>query len=111
MKIIDAGHHYQLATLDGEALVELIFVKRFRGTHNHSGTTNQEVLRVLIDRLQTIDAEKPHPVNTRLLALYREALVLHEVRALEYKVHKGELNPEELAVSSKDGHFIYERSK
>lgn len=56
MKVIDPGHVYDLRSLDGEQLNRLVFVKRegpsYPGNVGHyPGTTMQEVLRALIDRL------------------------------------------------------------
>lgn len=105
MHILDKGHRYKLDTLDGEVNIELIFVKRFRGTNNHAGTTNQDVLRCLIDRVQTLNDESPWEGNDRIIKHLRLALTLHESRALEKKVEKGKLKPEEVRTSKKDGHF------
>lgn len=110
MKVLDAGHKYQLASIDGEAPQVLTFVKRFRGTENHAGTTNQEVIRSLIDRVEVLHAERPHHVNQEIIKHLRLALVLHEVRALERKVEHGEIEPEDIEVSQKDGHFKLTRT-
>ena len=55
MRVIDEGHLYELAALDGGMDVPLRFVKRegagYPGNVGHySGTTSQEVLRALINR-------------------------------------------------------------
>ena len=105
MKILEKGHKYKLDTLDGEFPVELTFVKRFRGIDNHAGTTSQEVLRCLIDRVQTLDAEDSWEGNHEIIKNLRLALVLHESRALIRKVEKGKMHPETILVSSQDGHF------
>lgn len=105
MEIIDKGHHYRLATLDGIVDVKLLFVKRFRGGDNHAGTTCQEVLRVLIDRTKELDKEKPWELNADIIKHLRMALVLYEARALIRSVEKGELEPEKVEVSPHDGHF------
>lgn len=105
MKILDPGHAYELASIDGECPQQIVFVKRFRGTLNHAGTTNQELLRVLIDRVMILDAEQPWTGNVELLLHLRKALILHEARAMVRKVEKGELLPERIAVRSRDGHF------
>ena len=105
MRVIDKGHHYILDTLDGETAVELKFVKRFRGTNNHAGTTNQEVLKCLIDRVETLDAESPWEGNRQIVKHLRMAIGLHESRALMRKIEKDEIKPEVVKVSSKDGHF------
>ena len=108
MRIIEKGHRYQLASLDGECDQQLPFVRRFRGVDNHPGTTCQEVLRALIDRVETIDAEVPWAGNQEILALFRRAIVLFETRALERRVEKGELLPERVVTSVRDGHFKLE---
>lgn len=105
MKIIDPGHEYELTSIDGECLQRIRFVKRFRGVENHAGTQNQELLRVLIDRVQRLDAEQPWAGNHEIIAHLRHALVLHEMRAMERKVSKGLLAPEHVVVSTQDGHF------
>ncbi len=105
MKILDKGHHYELSSLDGEYPQSLQFVKRFRGVENRAGTTNQEVIRALIDRVETLNAEAPWAGNAEILSHLRQALVLHESRALERKVQKGEIKPELIAVCPRDGHF------
>lgn len=105
MKIVDPGHEYEIESIDGVLPQRIIFVKRFRGIANHAGTTNQELLRVLIDRVERLDAEQPWSGNADILQHLRECLVLHEARALWRKVHKGELKPEQITVSQKDGHF------
>lgn len=105
MDIISKGHYYKLATLDGEVDQHLKFVKRFRGAENHAGTINQEVLRVLIDRVQFLNDEIQWDGNKEILKHLRMALVLHEARALMRKVDKDELKPELVKTSPDDGHF------
>lgn len=106
MRIVDPGHVYVLDSLDGDFQQFVRFVKRFRGDFNHSGTVNQELLRVLIDRVQFLDAEKPWPLNEQILYHLRMALVLHEARAIIRKTEKGQMLPELLPVSGVDGHYI-----
>ena len=109
MRVIDPGHEYLVDNLDGEmAPQRIVFVKRFRGVANHPGTTNQELLRVLIDRATFLNAELPSPMTDQIIEHLQMALVLHEARALARKVEKGELNVMDVAVSPKDGHFVFE---
>ena len=107
MRIVDPGHVYALDSLDGDFQQSITFVKRFRGEANHPGTVNQEVLRVLIDRVQFLDAEKPWPLNEQILYHLRMALVLHEARALIRKAEKRQVLPEALPVSEADGHYMF----
>jgi len=105
MKIIDPGHEYELESIDGECPQRVVFVKRFRGVQNHAGTINQELLRVLIDRTERLDEERPWIGNKEIIECLRKALVLHEGRALYRKVEKGELKPEHIETNIRDGHF------
>ncbi len=110
MKVIDEGHKYHLKTLDGiESDVEkLTFVRRFRDSDNYPGTTNQEVLRALINRVEFLNDEVPWEGNKEILKHLRMALVLHESRALMRKVEKDQLKPELVKCADKDGHFKIE---
>ncbi len=112
MKVIDEGHEYQLnevlhsvGDFEEECGTQTIkFVKRFRGEENHHGVINQELLRVLIDRVIFLDNEVPWDGNKEILHHLRMALVLHESRALFRKVGKGDILPENIETGM-DGHF------
>ena len=109
MKIIEEGHLYHLDSLDGDHEQVLRFVKRFRGKDNYSGTTNQEVIRVLIDRVKFLHEEKPWELNKDIIHHLRMALVLHEARALLRKSEKGEIFPESVLINPIDGHFEFNK--
>lgn len=90
MKIIDAGHEYQLDTIDDvtgdKGPQTLTFVKRSgakfpfnRG--EHPGTNVQEVLRALIDRTEYLNNQKPCAETEAAAGCLRAALVLFEQRA------------------------------
>ena len=104
MKVLEPGHVYELDQLDGDGKQILTFVNRI--SNPHSGVLNQEVLRAVIDRVQYLDAELPHPFNATILYHLRMALGLHEARAYLRKIEKGQLLPERVKVSPKDGHFV-----
>jgi hypothetical protein len=94
MKVLDAGHYYELAALDGDSGIQrLQFVKRegakFPGNVGHcAGATSQEVLRVLIDRAFYVNNQIPC-WQTRLSIYLMGAVVwLYEHRAA--KRHKRE---------------------
>lgn len=64
MEVIDPGHRYKLRSLDGEADCNLIFVKREGAGYpgnagSHPGTTCQEVLRALVNRLDYLNNQIP----------------------------------------------------
>lgn len=104
MKVIEPGHVYQLQHLDGSGAGILVFVNREDGTE-HEGTQTQEVLRVLIDRTQHCDSCLRWSGNDEIIMHLRQALVLHEARALERKTVKGRIEPEKVPTGP-DGHFV-----
>jgi len=108
MIVLDWGHHYEIEQLDNpdESKQKIVFVKRYCGFDNHPGTTNQELLRVLISRVQFLENQLSWIGNEQIIHHLRMALVLHEARALIRKVEKHQLNPENIAINKKDGHFI-----
>lgn len=66
----------------------LVFVKRvgekYPGNEGpHPGTTMQEVLRCLIDRIKYVDKQRPHDANEAVLRHFRDALLSLEFRAAE----------------------------
>lgn len=106
MTPIYPGHRYELTRYDGEGVEVLQFVQR-RPLHKpFPGTINQEVLRVLIDRVEVLDSEIPWEGNREILYHLRMALVLHECRALRRKVETGKLKFPEKLSTAHDGHFI-----
>lgn len=89
MRVIDPGHLYSLAHLDGDGGQELRFVKRVGDRYPgnapppYEGTTLQEVLRALIDRMEYVDRQAPCAHNRATTRHLREALRSLEVRAAE----------------------------
>jgi hypothetical protein len=106
MKVIDKGHEYLLQnnkTLSGGT--GLTFFKDATiNSNGYAGTTNQEVLRALIDRVKFLDKQVPHAGNQDIIYHLRQALILHEMRHLQRLVDKGEAV--ELIKINKNGHFI-----
>lgn len=108
MKVTETGHVYELANRSVEtdkphtSAQELVFVNKEPGAE-HNGTTTQEVIRVLIDRTRHCNNCLPHPNNERVIYHLRMALALHEARAIERKVAKGDMI--EYIVTGEDGHF------
>ncbi len=121
MKIIEPGHVYQLRLLDENMAFPdarykppaelysvcdqdlLVFVNREEG-HEHAGYLTQDVICALIDRTQHCDACLRWEGNDKIVHHLRMALALHEARALERKVERGELQPELVSVDN-DGHW------
>ena len=117
MKVIEPGHIYQLAHLDGDNDQLLTFVNREAGTE-HEGTQTQEVLRAVIDATECLVDRTNHcddclawPGNKEIIKElteaqrhYRRALLFHENRALERKIDKKGLQPEKIP-TEQDGHW------
>ncbi len=113
MKILEKGHVYELDQLDklgvsGKymemAYRTLVFVNREEDTE-HQGTQTQDVIRCLIDRTQHCDGCMRWEKNDKIIWHLRQALALHESRALERKAEEGKYQPEDIVVDS-DGHFM-----
>lgn len=96
MKVLDPGHTYELGVLDagpypkiGDFTIDrLTFVKRegplYPGNRGaHPGTTMQEVLRAVVDRLLYVQAQLPHRDNVAALDDIKEAIWHLECRAAE----------------------------
>ena len=109
MKIIYPGHTYKAAHLDGDGTTHIQFVQRPPFHTMQEGTTSQELLRVMIDRVKVLEEEIASPLNEQILFHLRQALCLFEARALLRKAEKKEIYPELLPVGS-DGHFMLKMS-
>lgn len=92
MKVVDPGHTYELGQLDVGPYTEephlLVFVKRsgpnFPGNFGHyGGTTLQEVLRAVVDRLKYVDNQLSSPYTQMALRHAKEAIYCLELRAAE----------------------------
>lgn len=86
MKVVDAGHEYELDSLDGEQINKLVFVKREGKKYpgnvgHHPGTTMQEVLRALIDRAKYVNSQVPDINTISAIDCMRKAIFSLESRA------------------------------
>lgn len=90
MKIIDPGHQYELLSLDGDHKQTLQFVKRcdfknptrFPGnTNSYPGTTLQDVIHCLLDRVRYLNNQIPCIENTIIVNNLQQCLFLLESRA------------------------------
>ncbi len=106
MKILYPGHSYLLPNQDGSGEQRIDFVRRKPHHEPVPGILNQQLLRVLIDRVGVLNAEKPWEGNARILMHLRLAIAEHECRALIRHVEDGKLLPEQLPTGH-DGHFRF----
>ncbi|HEY4832765.1 MAG TPA: hypothetical protein VIH61_09440 [Waddliaceae bacterium] len=93
MKIIDAGHKYQLDNFEETGFQDLNFIKKEPVSEGstelktvQSGTTNEEVLAVLIDRLQFLNTKFPCRENSIVITKLEEALMWLEKRTAGRKI-------------------------
>lgn len=88
MKVLDPGHAYELNWLDGPngGSTFLFFVKRegalYPGNKGaYPGTTIQEVLRAIIDRIKYVNNQIPDQGNQVVLSCARTMITELELRA------------------------------
>lgn len=78
MEVIQPGHTYQLANASnpsGEYEQEIKFRKGADAAYpGHAGTTNEEVLEVLIHRTNVLNAQVPSKYNDAALGFMQKAL-------------------------------------
>lgn len=86
MKIIDVGHKYELLAIDGKVKQTLTFVKRkglnYPGNKTaHPGTTIQDVVHCLSNRIRYLNNQIPCVENEVILANLQTILLMLEQRA------------------------------
>ena len=110
MKVLDPGHDYALDNLSdpkgGSRGLRFFKDPALHDGEGYSGTSCQEVVRALINRVQVLDREKPWNGNAQIIQRLREVIALFEMRALMRKVEKG-MKIERKRVGD-DGHLIFE---
>ena len=81
MKVIDEGHGYCLASVPdadkpGMGLPQFLdFMKRVDGKIVSPGTTNEEVLKMMINRFEYLQSKLPCKENALVLIKLEEALM------------------------------------
>lgn len=82
MNVITTGHKYSLASFEGGAPQFLQFIEKIAPVAGsaelvtiNDGTTNQEVLRVLIDRIKYLNGQFPCRENAIVLTKLEESLM------------------------------------
>lgn len=87
MRILDAGHRYEADGFDGGGPQYIQFFKRvgpkfpFNAGTPLGGTNCQEILRILIDRVDYLQRQNPCAESEAISALLKTALMLFETRA------------------------------
>lgn len=100
MKVLTPGHKYELANFEAdlpELNQRLQFIEKVQTELNptklvtiNDGTTNEEVLRVLIDRMQYLQAKFACRENAIVITKLEEALMWLEKRTADRKARNVE---------------------
>jgi hypothetical protein len=98
MKIIDPGHVYEVHNHESEESQTISFIKKEQAEDGSfaavgQGTTNEELLRVLADRLSFLLKKLPDPYTKTAKYFVGQALALLEERTLDRKERKVEGTP------------------
>lgn len=99
------GHRYQIDELDGDGMQTIQFVQRAPLHEPKPGILIQDLLRVIIHRIQVLDNELPAAENKESIHLLRRVLGNQEARALRRKIELGKWPAPELIPTGEDGHF------
>lgn len=78
MQVIVPGHKYNLSNMEGgEQILQFIQKEERNGVFETvmNGTTNEEVLAMLIDRLQNLNAKFPCRENSIVITKLEESLM------------------------------------
>ena len=82
MQVITTGHKYELASFEGGPSQSLQFIEKVPTAECskdlrtvNDGTTNEEILKVLIDRLQYLNGKFPCRENAIVITKLEESLM------------------------------------
>ena len=75
MKVIEKGHIYELQSYEGMGDQKLKFISKNGSTIVHDGTTNEEVLDVLIDRINFLQETLPCKENEFVIKNLQQSLI------------------------------------
>lgn len=92
MKVITEGHKYELDSFDGGPTQTLQFIEKVPCKDPtaplvtiNDGTTNEDVLRVLINRIQYLNGKFPCRENSITITKLEESLMWLEKRTADRK--------------------------
>ena len=85
MKVLTEGHKYELKSFEGGVPQTLQFIEKVQEVSGalvtvNDGTTNEEVLSVLINRLRNLNAKFPCRENSIVITKLEESLMWLERR-------------------------------
>jgi hypothetical protein len=93
MEIIEAGHAYNVANVqEGTQTISFIQKDVQEGSNEltvvKDGTTNEEVLAVMIDRMEYLQGRVPSDINAQVITSLQTALTLLDQRTAE-RIERG----------------------
>lgn len=95
MRVVEAGHVYELQNVDGPHSQVVRFVRRrddeaalLPEDQRSEGVLFQEVTRMLLDRINYLNAEAPCAENVEITECLRRVIQLGEVRAARRTIEK-----------------------
>lgn len=95
MRVLEPGHVYELHNVDGKGLQVIHFVRRrddeallLPEDQRHEGVLFQEVVRMLVDRINYLNAEGPCAENVEIMESLRRIIQLGEIRAARRTIEK-----------------------
>lgn len=90
MKVIHEGHVYELQNYESEGSQQLSFIQKAPASPDseemevvREGTTNEEVLSMLIDRLNNLNSQFPCRENSIVITKLEESLMWLNKRAMD----------------------------
>jgi len=75
MKCVEEGHMYKLNNFQTSQAQEIVFMKITNGKLVHDGTTNEEVLEMLIERIKYLNTKCQCRENEIVINKLEESLV------------------------------------
>jgi len=96
MKALDDGHNYQLKQMKQSKVAPILSFYEMRDDGTIiNGTTNEEVIKVLIDRIRRMNAKFPCRENAVAIGKLREALSWLERRTADREARgvEGKMEP------------------
>lgn len=90
IKVVEKGHVYHVESKQQTFSQKIIFFKDLPqgDPSNHDGILCQDLLRVLLDRINELNAQVPCVENVAIINNLREALILFETRAARRSLEK-----------------------
>ena len=98
MKTLTPGHRYELSNFEHPANIQVLqFIEKYPSPQDntalltaHDGTTNEEVLSVMIDRMCWLQAKMPSRENAIVITKLEECLMWLNKRTSDRKAREVE---------------------